>query len=142
MKKLRYILIAFLLLVFAATQIKAQSAITDTLQGAETVNFTSMSGAKMLTATCTQLGGTSDGTLALYGSPDGYAWSFINGVGAMILTASPQASITGSDLNQITITNSLVASWVLHEKAYRFYRLTGVGTSGDTTKVVINWRKW
>ncbi len=88
---------------------------------------------------CTQLGGTSDGTLALYGSIDGTNYSFINGVGADVITASPQASITGPDLNQITITNTLVPSWVVKEAPYRHYKIVGVGTSGDTTKVALKY---
>ena len=49
----------------------------DTIQGAETVNFaigTTILGSYnslSITALCTELGGTSDGTLALYGSHDG-----------------------------------------------------------------------
>ena len=111
----------------------------DTIQGAETVNFetfktTGSYNSISIEALCTQLGGTSDGTLTLYGSNDGTNWVFINGVGGLVI-ASPKASNTGTDLNQLTITNTLVASWVVDGSPFRDWRITGVGTSGDTTLV-------
>jgi len=112
----------------------------DTLQGDETVNFEVMEfraphTVLTITGLCTQLGGTSDGTLALYGSIDGTNYVLINGVGAGVITASPQDSITGADLNQITIADALVVSWVIKDLPYKYYRPTGVGTLADTTKV-------
>ena len=125
MKKLLFILAIFAL----SMSVFAQRTITlavDTLQGAETVSFASFevtSGKTFVVqGLCTQLGGTSDGTLALYGSIDGTNYSFINGVGADVITASPQASITGTDL-----------------APYRHYKIVGVGTSGDTTKVALKY---
>ena len=141
----------FLALFFAVLGTQAQSrgsVITlavDTLQGAETVQFTLRElrapsyDYLVVDALCTQLGGTSDGTLALYGSLDNTNWVFINGVGDLV-TASPQASLTGADSNQVTITNGLVASWVLTGVPWRYYRVTGVGTTGDTTQVNIKYR--
>ena len=132
----------FLLFILAPVLTFAQRTITiDTLQGAETINFDAMKNAKFVTVTCTQTGGTSDGTLTLYGSSDGTVWTFLNGVGGDLLVASPKASITGTDLNQITITNGLVASWYIKPDTYPYHRLTAVGTSGDSTKLAINWGK-
>lgn len=116
-----------------------QRAITDTIQGAETVSFETMQGASAISATCTQLGGTSDGTLTLYGSTDGSAWVFVNYLGGVLGVASPKASITGADLNQITIDSALVANWIPLTDKFPYYKLVGVGTSGDTTLVQINW---
>ena len=138
MKKLFSILVLALLVGFTAT---AQRTITaDTLTKVETINFASMQGAETVTAICTNVGGTSDGTLTLYGSIDNTNWVFLNFVGGVLGTASPKASITGADLNQITITGGLVASWTdLGE--YPYYRVTAVGTANDTTAVQVIWRK-
>ena len=145
MKKL--ILVLFVSLFAMASMAQRGSLKTlavDTLQGLETVNFETFNlngsyNAVSVTALCTQLGGTSDGTLALYGSNDGTSWVFINGVGGGVITASPVASITGADLNQLTITNTLVANWVVKDTPYRRYRVTGAGTTGDTTQVNITY---
>ena len=144
MKKL--ILVSFVSLFAMASMAQRGSLKTlavDTLQGSETVNFATFNlngsyNAVSVTALCTQLGGTSDGTLTLYGSDDGTNWVFINGVGGLIV-ASPKASNTGTDLNQLTITNTLVANWVVKDTPYRRYRVTGVGTTGDTTQVNITY---
>jgi hypothetical protein len=141
MKRILF-LIAFLFVVLG-TQAQRGSVITvdaDTLNGAETVNFEIASfkaAHNLLTinAVCANIGGTSDGTLTLYGSLDNSSWVFINGVGAGVLTASPQASITGADLNQITITDALIASWTVKDLPYIYYRIAGVGTSGDSTLI-------
>ena len=120
----------------------SQRAIFDTIQGAETVSFEAMQGAKSVTATCTDsFGGTSDGTLTLYGSTDNSAWVFVNFIGATLGVASPKASITGADLNQITITPALVANWIPLDDQFNYYKVVGVGTSGDTTLININWSK-
>ena len=135
-------IILLIALMVAVGTMYSQRAITDTLQGAETVNFTVMPKAKTVTATCTQLGGTSDGTLTLFGATTSTgAWTFINYLGGVMGVASPKASITGADLNQITITNTLVCSWAILDDNYKYYKLSGVGTTGDTTKIVINWAK-
>ena len=147
MKKL-FILFAFVLvttLTFAQSRNSINEVTVDTIQGAETVNFAivdlrSNYDILSITALCTQLGGTSDGTLALYGSFDDTNYVFINGVGGGVVTASPQASITGADLNQVTITNGLVANWVVTGNPYRFYRVAGVGTAADTTQINIKYK--
>lgn len=123
------------------TAFSQRTIAVDTLQGAETVSFATMEKAKVVHAKCTQLGGTSDGTLTLYGSIDGSNWIFLNFVGAKIGTASPKASITGADLNQITITNALVASWQIDSDKYPYTKIVGVGTASDTTKVEIKYSR-
>lgn len=140
MKKLLFIL-AFVVVAIAANA-QRQRVITldvDTLQGNETVSFetikvTGSYNSIAIQGLCTQLGGTSDGTLTLYGSIDGTNWSFLNGVGGKVI-ASPKASNTGTDLNQITITNALVPSWEVEGSAMRYYKIVGAGTASDTTKV-------
>jgi len=123
---------------------KTHTLTVDTIKGAETVNFDLgqvTGGYETFTvqALCTQTGGTSDGTLTLYGSVDGTSWVFINAVGAETLTASPKASITGADLNQLTITDAMVGSWVVKDTPYLYWRVAGVGTSGDSTSVAVTY---
>ena len=73
MKRILFILAIFALTVGAFAQRGASNSITaDTLNGAETVNFTlaetfTNEHTLCVQALCTQVGGTSDGTLALYG---------------------------------------------------------------------------
>jgi hypothetical protein len=145
MKKLFLVLLVSLFAMATMAQRGTLNTLAvDTLQGSETVNFATFSlngsyNAVSVTALCTELGGTSEGTLALYGSNDGTSWVFINGVGGEVITASPVASITGADLNQLTITDALVANWVVKDTPFRRYRVTGVGATGDTTQVNITY---
>lgn len=147
MKKFVIILSLLVASVFAFGQRGVLNTVTvDTLQGNETVNFAigntiiGSYNSLSVTALCTQIGGTSDGTLTLYGSHDGTNYVFVNGAAdSNILTASPKASITGADMNQITITNGLVANWVITGNPYRYYRVAGVGTASDTTQVNITY---
>jgi len=119
---------------------------SDTIIGAETVNFaigTFTGSYKSLAIICVctdNYGGTSDGTLTLYGSLDGTSYSFINGAAdGNVVTASPKASLTGTDMNQVTITDGLIASWVVNGTPYKYYRIAGVGTTGDTTDIAIKY---
>lgn len=147
MRKLFIIFAILILSLSVSAQVgKAITLAVDSLNGAETVNFEIFELTRnqdfVVQALCTQVGGTSDGTLALYGSVDRTSFSLINAVGAEVITASPQASITGADLNQITITNALVASWAVRNSPYRYYRITGVGTASDSTQVNIKYMYW
>ena len=147
MKKL-FILFAFVLvttLTFAQSRNNINTVTVDTIQGAETVNFAvtelrSNYDVISITALCTELGGTSDGTLTLYGSFDNTNFVFINGADGGAVTASPKASVTGTDINQLTITDGLVANWVVDKNPYRYYRIAGVGTTGDTTQINISYK--
>jgi len=116
----------------------------DTINGAETVNFsigtfTGSYESLAITALCTEIGGTSDGTLTLYGSIDGTSYVYINGNGNVI-TTSPAASIADSTTkNKLTITDALVASWVVEGTPYKYYRVAGVGTASDSTLISIKY---
>ena len=118
-----------------------RSIAVDTINGNETVSFVTMNGAKIVQALCTNVGGTSDGTLTLYGSLDGTSWTFINFLAADLGTASPKGSITGADLNQITITDALVANWVINTTKFPYTKIVGVGTASDSTLVTIKYSK-
>ena len=117
-------------------------ALTDIeLDGLVTINSDVMENAKVVQVLCTQISGTSDGTMALYGSLDGTNYQLLNFVGASLGTASPIASHTGADLNQMTIVDALVATWTIDTDAYPFTRLTCVGTTGDNTTISGFWSK-
>lgn len=147
MKKviLLFAIVLMALSTFAQSRNSINTVTVDTIQGAETVNFAvtelrSNYDVISITALCTQLGGTSDGTLTLYGSFDDTNWVFINGADGGPVTASPKASVTGTDINQLTITDGLVANWVVDKNPYRYYRVAGVGTLADTTQINISYK--
>lgn len=140
MKKLIFLLLVGLL--FAVTDLSAQKVDTITLNGAATVSSGTFYKAKAVTAEVVQLGGTSDGTLTLYGSTNGSQWVFLNFVGGGNGVASPKASITGADLNQVTITDNLVANWSIPgDTPFNYYKVVGVGTASDTSRIDINWAR-
>lgn len=129
------------LMLFSVSAFSQRTLTLDTIQGAETISTATMTNAKVVTATFTNLGGTSDGTTTLYGSIDKTNWVFLNFLTDDLGVASPKASITGADLNQITITTTLVASWKINSDAYPYTKLIHVGTSADTTQVQVKWSK-
>ena len=146
MKKLILVLLVSLFAMASMAQKGTLNTVTvDTIQGAETVNFaigTTILGsynALSVTALCTELGGTSDGTLTMYGSHDGTNYVLINGTGQAVLSASPKTAVADSTLNVLTIVDALVANWVVTNAPYRYYRVAGVGTSADTTQVNITY---
>ena len=109
------------------------------LNGAVTLSSDVMTNAKTVQVLCTQVSGTSDGTMALYGSLDGVSYTLINFADGSLGTASPIASHTGADKNQITIVNGLVATWAINEVHYPFTKLICVGTTGDNTTISGGW---
>lgn len=111
------------------------------LDGAVTIASDIMIDARVVEVLCTNVAGTSDGTIALYGSLDGTNYQLLNFVGARFGTASPIASHTGADLNQVTIVDALVASWVLEPNVYPYAKLVCVGTTSDQTTITGSWSK-
>jgi len=146
MKKLLFIVVFAVAAMAATAQRGTVTTVdVDTLQGDESVDFveigplTGVYESISISALCTQLGGASDGTLAVYGSNDGTNYVLINGVSAGVITASPQDDLTGSDLNQVDISDDLVANWVIKGSPHRYYKVRGVGTDSDTTQVDITY---
>ena len=105
------------------------------LTGAVTVSSDVLEDAKVLQVLCTNSAGTSDGTMALYGSLDAVSYTLLNFATADLGTASPIASHTGADKNQITIVDGLIATWRVSSKDYPFLKLVCVGTAGDGTGI-------
>lgn len=128
MKKFVFILMLGLFAFFA----NAQKVVTvyDTLNGNETVNFSSMLFASQVQVVCSELGGTSDGTLYLQGSLDGT--SFYN-------VTSTQDMLTFFPNDTLTITDGAV--WLINIKddPFQYFRVKGTGTASDTTLVTIKY---
>lgn len=137
---MRYILI-FAITLLSLTAF-GQRTWNDTLVGADTMTFPIGRNLTSISVSCVQVGdSTSDGTMTLYGSEDKQNWHFLNFVGANLGVASPQASITGTDLNQMTITNGLEASWAITNSIYPFVRPVFIGTANDTTALEVQYYK-
>ena len=110
---------------------RVYSVAVDTLNGNETVNFTLgqiTGGYETLTiqALCTNIGGTSDGTLILQGSVDGTSYLTIN---------DETGVLKGYPNDTLTITDGAVVQWVVQDTPWNFYRIQGAGTASDTTLI-------
>lgn len=132
MKRL-LLLTAFIVCVLS---LKAQTgtvrtfATNDTLQGAETVNFgpLTISGsynALTIQALCTEIGGTADGTLWIDVSVDGTSYE--------TLTESDGADFFPNDT--LTIVDAAVWTLTIKDAPWKYYKIVGTGTSGDTTLI-------
>lgn len=121
-----------ILLVLIASVSFGQRSISDTLQGNETVVFEAMEAASQVQVLCTQLGGTSDGTLLLKGSVDGVTYVTLKETTNMI-------NFYPNDT--LTITNG--AAWIINidEELFNYYKVVGAGTASDTTLIDIKWSK-
>jgi len=146
MKKLIFLIaILFVGMTAFAQQGAVKTVASDTVFSTNTVNFSigtfsgSYSSLAIIAKTST-VGDSCAGTVALYGSLDGTNWVLINGVGGGVVTASPQASLTGTDLNQLTFSNGLIESWVIKGMPYNQYRVAAVGSvANDSTLVSIKY---
>lgn len=131
MKKLFLILVSvFVFIVITNAQV-VRSVVDDTIKAAETVNFgaiRSSTSAGMLTisATCTELGGTSDGTLILQGGTT--ATDYIT-----IVETTGVFNFYPNDT--LTITDGAIIHVVINDSPFKYYRWQGAGTSADTTIV-------
>lgn len=111
------------------------------LDGAVTIDSDIMKGARKVQVLCTEVAGTSDGTMALHGSIDGVNYELLNFVGGVLGVASPKSALTGADLNQVTIIDGLVASWTVDSSKYHFTKIVCVGTTSDQTTITGSWSK-
>jgi len=125
-----------ILLAFVSLSVFGQREIIDTIQGAETVNFSAMVNAGTVQVLCEDdFGGTSDGLIRLQGSNDNVTYS------TLVFDVNDQFVYTNNDNDSLTIVDN--ATWLidLDKLGFPYYRITGTGTSGDTTKVTIKWSK-
>lgn len=132
MKKLVFILFMAVLSVTAFAQKGAPLTFTgDTVQGAETIYVTVATGIGTSTpvgiqALCTQLGGTTDGTLSLQGSVDGTNF---------VAVTDQQGLVKGYPNDSLTMTNGASQVWLIEKSLFTAYRLKVEGTSADTTLI-------
>ena len=121
-------LVAFVALAQAQTVVASGS---DTLKGNETVNFTPVvsstsSGVLTMQALCTEIGGTSDGTLLLQGSVDGISYQTVNTLTG-IFDFQPN--------DTLTITDGAVMQAIIRDSPFKYFRWQGAGTASDTTLI-------
>jgi len=132
MKKLLVLLVAIFAFVAFANAQKVYTMTADTLNGSETVNISaakissSSKGTLALQALCTEVGGTSDGTLLLQGSVDGTSFNTItNVVGKFDFFPN----------DTLTITDGAVMHCMITGSPFNYYRWQGAGTASDSTLV-------
>lgn len=136
MKKLALILFALSLCIVSFAQVGAVKTLAiDTLDNtdAKTSDVIIASGqysSLAITALCTQLGGTSDGTLTLQGSVDGTSYK-------QITSADGLAKFYTADTH--TITNGSVWAAIIIRAPWKYYKVIGTGTANDTTLVTIKY---
>jgi len=134
MKNLLIILVAlFVCSLSAEAQRGRIKNVSDTLQGSETVNFAIPSNGSYqslsLEVTCTELGGTSDGTLILQGGLNTY--STINSVDF--------SNVYWETNDTLTITDAAVWLIDIPYPTHNQYRIQGAGTASDTTLISIDY---
>jgi len=125
-------LILLLVLAFATFAVSAQREISDTIQGAETVAFDAMVGASQLQVLCTELGGTSDGSLILKGSVDGVTF---------VTITETDGSLSFYPNDTLTVADAAVWLVSIKDNPFNYYQVSGTGTASDTTLISIEWAK-
>lgn len=131
MKKLIFISLFFVLAIFANAQKGLPVSIaSDTVNGNETIYFETETFSQNWDLTiqvlCTNIGGTSDGTIRLEQSVDGNSWE----------TVTDEVGYLKSYPNDtLTILNAAVGQWVLSGTPVYKYRLAVAGTASDSTLI-------
>lgn len=110
----------------------------DTLNGNETVNFSTISVTRdyqslSFDVLCTELGGTSDGTLIVQGRNGN------DGNWTTLTTSFLAHSLEVSPNDTLTITDAAVWKAVIKEPSFSQYRIQGAGTASDTTLIEIEY---
>lgn len=131
MKRILFI-IAIILFSFASQAQKGEPVVITAanVEGNETVYFEVDAFTKNYTlviqALCTEVAGTSDGTITLQSSTDGVSWSGV---------VDEVGKVKGYPSDSLTITDGAIGKWVLHETPDYKYRLKVEGTASDTTLI-------
>ena len=132
---MKKILLTFAVLILSiglfAQANTAHTLTADTLNGNETVNFAAVKVTGSFTTLaiqglCTEVGGTSDGTLFPQYSVDGTSYTTITST-ANFIYAYPN--------DTLTITDGAVLEIIISNPPAGYYRLTGTGTASDSTLV-------
>lgn len=136
MRKLFVLLVFAFVALAASAQVGAVKSVTiDTLDNtnartSDVVTVSSSYNAITFQAKCTQLGGTSDGTLVLYGSVDGISYLPVI-IDNVFVKAYPN--------DTLTITSGAIWQVTVKDAIYKYYKVIGTGTSGDTTLVSLKY---
>ncbi len=102
------------------------AAVNDT---STAITVTSEANSITFQALCTELGGTSDGTLRLEGSVDGTSYLTIEE--GLINYALPN--------DTLTITDGAVWQFSVVNAPFKKYRVIGTGTASDTTLITLTY---
>lgn len=108
-----------------------KSITVDTVKSNETIylqteTFGSSWNYLTIQALCTQVGGTTDGTMTLQGSVDGTSW---------VPLTDQSELVKGYPDDSLTMTNGAVQSWILEGSPFYKYRIKVDGTDSDTTEI-------
>lgn len=131
------LLIGFL---FCATIINAQrgylqTIAQDTVNGNETIYFYTTElikgGTVSLQALCTQVGGTSDGTIVIEASEDRISWETLTTTAGLF---------HGFPNDTLTIVNGAVGLWVVENNPFGYLRYKVAGTASDSTLITPKYR--
>lgn len=130
MKKL--LIVLFLSVAFLG--VKAQKLVTidaDSINGAETVYFTTdeiTDGWQTCTiqALCTEVAGTTDGTMTLEGSVDGTSF---------VPLTDQSGLVKGYPKDSLTMTDAAVQVWIIEKTPFAYFRIKVAGTESDTTLI-------
>lgn len=97
----------------------------------------------VIQALCTQVDGTSEGTLILQGSVDGTSYNTLTSTEPLHPGDTVQSGlngfITAFPNDTLTVTNGAVGSWIVKDSPFRKFRIQGTGGAGDTTTVSIKY---
>lgn len=134
MKKLILIGVMLLFASFSFSQ-SVKTILLDTLDNtnprtSEVITAGGSYNSLAIVAKCTQLGGTSDGSLVLKASVDGTSYQTVTSYAGI-------AKFFSSDTH--TITSGSIWNIVIQGNPWKYYKIVGTGTSGDTTLVTIHY---
>lgn len=130
MKNLLILICLFLTFGLSAQKGYVQTIASDTVIGADTIYFETTDllsgGTVCLGVLCTEVGGTSDGTITIEGSADGK--NFFN-------LTEKTGLISGYPSDSLTITDGSVAGWTIYDNPFAKLRFKVVGTASDSTLI-------
>jgi hypothetical protein len=143
MKRL-LILFMVVFVAFTANAQQLKTIVTDTVKGAETILFSAIPvTGKYQTLSiqflCTQLGGTTDGTIEVQASNNNTNWFNLNNDLGKMVYASPYARMNDSIIGKLNLYNAATLNFVVPNPAHRYYRISVTGTAGDTTRLTGNY---
>lgn len=126
------VLISLVLFGFiASAQLgKVSTIAADTVNGNETIYLVTGELNKgydvTIQALCTNVGGTSDGSIVIEGSLDGTSYKILNDWGDLI---------KGYGNDTLTIVNAAVGMWTVKQNPFYKIRLKVAGTASDSTLI-------